>query len=271
MDGASPTDYRGGVNVVRATLALYLRALQRAARALVKAPVSLVGLLVAQGALLVTAIVASPLGIIGGFIVGFVAAAASGAYLSLVEASLQAPSSLGWSALRTSIGRYLWDVINVMFIFWIASLFVTELLSPTLQTLLWLVVFLLFNPVPEMIYRRGSTGGIETLSAAFRWIQGNWPEWFFPHALVGLAIWLVQPSAVLTYLQAFGPRFGFIQGVSAVQSFLALAAGGLFSPRLVAMALLVPVGTHGFMLFRGALYDELNRASRRARAWQARL
>ena len=256
----------GPMDFIRATLSLYEQAAREAVAALFRAPIALAGLVVVQVVLLAAAVLFSPLGLAGGFIVGLLAAGCVGSYLYMVELALE-KRPMGWEVIRESAGHYLWDVISVLFIFWMGELALQMLqINERLITVLWLVVFVLFNPVPEMIYQ-SQHRSMGLLGEAYRWSTENGPEWFGPQIALGLVIYLLAPGMVLPFLQAFGPRFGFVEGGMVVQMAL---AGGL-NPFALVLAAVLGVVIHMVMLFRGALYKALGSSSRRARAWKQRL
>ena len=61
-----------------------------------------------------------------------------------------------------SLGTFLWDVIGVLFIFWIASLLIGYTVPVALLPVT-LIATLVFNPAPEMIYQ-GRFGAAWTCS-----------------------------------------------------------------------------------------------------------
>ncbi|MAY79598.1 MAG: hypothetical protein CL930_02335 [Deltaproteobacteria bacterium] len=186
------------------------------------------------------AILLSPLGIIGRFAAGFVMITMAGAYLFLVGQSLERTNPLGFSIIKDSIGNHLWDVMGIFFLHWILSLgFAYGSLPDMVFILVTIVIFILFNPWPEVIYQDRRTGSMDILVRSFRFMQANGPEWVVPHLLlVALGFGSLIP----------GPT-GVLQMGMGVASLL------LFHP---------------VMVFRGALFRNLNKGSRRSRAWQSR-
>lgn len=257
LDSTLRATYIGSMDVVQTTLQIYKRALQKAAKTFVSAPVALVGLVASQLAIgafsfLISATLGAWLGPAGGFVAGLmtavVSAVCTGAYLHVLENVLAEPKSVGFSTLADSLGVYARELLNVMFIIFIASMLAGLVLGP-LASLVWLAVLLLCNPAPEIIYARRSVpeSGLDTLRQAFEWTKTNGVEWLIPN----IAIFAV-------YLAAGG----------AVSSIVASGAG--WEASLLASATLALVFGHFVMLFRGALFKELDGSSRRSRAWKAR-
>lgn len=188
---------------------------------------------------LLTPIVGS-LGILGGFILPLIWAAGISCYLYFVSETV-AGAPVRISELQRSLRAYFWSVINVMFVLWIAD-WVLELVlrgnrnAGTLLRIVELAELVLLNPAPEIIYEKGTYGGLATVQACIEFIQQNWIEWFIPNLL-----WLAA-------LYALETRVG--NGLV-----FALVAGAL---------------VHYGMLFRGHLFVSLDGTSHRQRMFKYR-
>lgn len=273
--------------MVQATLTLWAECAREAARALPRSAWALVSLIL--GAALVwlaseimgrvigiggggPAVATQTSGFVGGLLVGLINAAAIGWYLALLETVVIGRRRARADDLRDLLGALMWDVISVLFVFWIASL----ILGATIPALLPVLVpaaTILFNPVPEIIYQQRSGRGMEVLQDAAKFMQTNWPEWLGPHVAAAgvLALWglLVGGGGVsitlfLELFGMFGPWFGFLSAPTTALSLLSM------DPIAIAAAVLLLLFVHGFMLFRGVLYQRLASSSRRSRAWAAR-
>ncbi|MDP6933139.1 MAG: hypothetical protein QGG40_09490 [Myxococcota bacterium] len=258
--------------MMRATVDLWARSMADAMKAFGRAPVALVGLLLAQTMVILAFELHGRIGdpglqLAAGFGVALLAAGCVGTYLDLVRIALDSSRAVGWAVLRESMGMYLWDVINIMFLFWIGELLIVWVLSGQQWLgLVWMVVFVLFNPTPELICQ-GHHRSIQLLGEAYQWVLRNGPEWFLPHVALGAGVYALSPSLVIPFLQSFGPRFHFVEAGWAVQ--LALAGG--MNAWALGMGLGAAIVIHVTMLFRGALFRNLGVDSRRSRAWKARL
>lgn len=258
------------MNALTGILPLLREALHETARSTARSGAAFAALVGATPVILLASALAAPLGIVGGFLVSLLHAALVGWYLALIGVAQTQPRKLTLGDLRGLFGRYLWEVMSVRFVFWIASLLLD-------QTPVWWIAVaisaVVFNPVPEIIYQR-DTRALALLQDAARFVQENWPEWFGVHLVAGalfavpLALLLGPEAAVaqiVTVLQLFGPWFGFI---TAGVQVLGLAGSGAMS---ALGAVLTLVFVHAWMIFRGHLFRKLSRSSRRSRAWKARL
>lgn len=232
--------------LLRAYLRLYWDCLRATPRGFRKSPwVVLLPMLYGVIAALAS-IIAAPLGLVGGFLIGFVDAALAASLLYMLEALVSA-TAVKPREVVTSVRRYLWPVMNVLFIFWIAQLIVGPALGSlkngaVITLALMAVLFILLNATPETIYQRRTYGGIATLVESGRFIQEHWIEWFIPNLLFGAALWFGLPR-----LLVYAP-LGL--GTWGVTLFLGLLEG----------ALLLPI-----MVFRGHLYRELTSGGLRRR------
>ena len=184
---------------------------------------------------------------------------------------------LQWSDIPRSAGQYFWDVISVGFtIGFPLMLLQMALQANPYQSMLiiaiFLLVFLLLNPVPEIIYQRRHGSVIDVLRDSYAFVLDNWIEWFLPLGLlsapfgisfffelssqsgrmVGLDFWQILnfPFHLLT-------RWLQLLGIPSTISFLIVLA---LTPILAVMTL----------LFRGHLFAALHRSSRRQRLFRAR-
>lgn len=249
---------------------LYLQVTKESFRSFAKSPLAMLGLAAATVVVILISTLTAPLGIVGGFIVGFTQAAAIGFYLYLVGLAVNGKRRVGWRDLQDGIGTFLWEVISILFIFMFVEILLYKQ-DPSIRTGVVLLTTLIFNPVPELIYIKGKRS-MELLGDSTRFMQENWPEWLVAHLFVaaGLASWLLfvvgAPLDLATeFMKMFGPWFGFLHA-----PLLALKAmGGSSMGVLNAIVLLLL--THWFMLFRGHLFIHLSKSSRRSRAWKAKI
>ena len=234
MGGLESDGDGSGISMIRSIFQLYREVFAQTGGGIARGPAAWVACILISPALGLIGTLVAPLGIIGGFILGFASAWLYGAYLWLVEESLKRRTALGWGVLRESSGQYVWEVIGVGFIAWIASMVLEFAQVPgNIRLIIWLIAFVLFNPWPEVIYQNRPAGSLDTLQRSFRFMSANGPEWIIPHlAFVGLAYLLLQTDA---------------------------------SPLLWMGASLF---VHPLMVFRGALFGKLNNSNRRVRAWQ---
>jgi hypothetical protein len=224
------------------TLAMYGRAFRRAGMLTLRNwPVA--GTAFVYGlALAAAAVLASGLGLVGGFLMSVVWAACVSSFLSMVEMMLRT-GSVSWADFRQSFGTYLWDVVGVTFVL----LVVFAIATPALRTIpqgpgiilgLNLVIAVLFNAVPELIYL-GHHSSLALLGESYRFIADNWIEWF--PATIAMAL----PLVVLTGMPL-------------------PAALEIVRPALVSL------WVYFVMVARGLLFLELHGSTRRARDFRQR-
>ena len=122
----------------------------------------------------VASIILGPLGIVGGFIIGFGAVYLYGAYLYGVGQSVSRRNALGIGIIRESMGHHVWDVMGIAFLHWILSMALQfGSLPDAIPMLVAVVTFILFNPWPEVIHTEPVQGSMDILVRAFRFMQSN--------------------------------------------------------------------------------------------------
>jgi hypothetical protein len=203
---------------------------------------------IAYGILLsAAAMLFAPLGIIGGIIMGVVLAACASSGLYLIENVVRMNKATLQDFTR-GFSVYLWDILTIAFIFWIpmrllAQVAFTTPNGPLLYLGVQILLYVIFNPVPELIYQ-GRVSGLALLSASYQFIVENWLEWLLPNLLVGVGGYMLR--GLVYQLVAPLPFF--------LQYFLVEAAFGLFLIFL--------------MIFRGLLFAELSGTTRRSRVYR---
>ncbi|MEB2283078.1 MAG: hypothetical protein B6D46_03460 [Polyangiaceae bacterium UTPRO1] len=224
------------------TLAMYGRAFRRAGELTLR-NWAVAGTTFAYAVALTAAvIVASGLGFAGGFLMSLVWAACVSSFLYLVEMMLRT-GAVSFDDFRRSFGVYLWDVVGVTFILWVVFVVATPALrtlpqGPGIILAMNLVVVVLFNAVPELIYL-GHYSSLALLGESYRFIADNWIEWF--PATIAMAAPLVVLAGV------------------ALPGVLDLARMGLLA-----------LWVYFMMVARGLLFLELHGSTRRARDFRRR-
>lgn len=196
------------------------------------------------------------LGLLGGFIAGFLIAALISSYLHLIaQAVAGRPFTL--AELRQSFGARFWDVVSVLFALWLIDLGVgmlTASMGPrkdVVLALLGLIMAVFFNPVPELIYQ-SSSRSFALLAESARFVSRRWPEWLAPNLL--FAALLLAPTGLLA--GADGPPLGArllrVQALFSIDGLAQVIAG---IPLWLAPVILLFI--HWAMVFRGLLFAEL--------------
>ncbi len=231
-------------------------------------------LIFAIGLVLVTTIVGQ-LGMIGGLLLGALNACIIGATLSLTEEAVRGGRSLKWQDIPQSLGVYFWDVISVGFMVWFPLMFLEMGMQanpyrPLIATAVFFLIFVLLNPVPEVIYQSRKGSALEIVQESYEFVLENWIEWFLPVAIA------LAPFGLSFFFQIStqaGQRGGldFWQLLTLPFSILSqwLSLLGLSSNAGFMIVLLcTPIATVCMLLFRGHLFAALHRSSRRQRMFQ---
>ena len=227
--------------------------------------------------LMLAGTVIAPLGMIGGFILGALNALIIGAILYLTEQAVLGARRLTWQDIPSSFGQYFWDVISVGFMIWFPLMFLEMGLQANpyqglLATAIFFLIFVLLNPVPEVIYQKRHGSPIEVVKESYDFVVENWIEWFLPFAVAfapfgmtlffdissqagrrgGLDFWhlLTLPFSILS-------QWLSVLGISP-------------NANLVIVMILTPIVTTFMLLFRGHLFANLNKSSHRLRMFQTR-
>lgn len=214
----------------------------------------------------------APLGPLRGFAIGLILAACLSSYLHLISHAVDG-SRIRFADLRQSFGARFWDVISVLFAFWIIDLIVEYVIAPAagpkapvVGALVGLAMAVFFNPVPELLYQ-GSSRSFQLLADSARFVSRSGLEWLIPNVIFALI--LLAPLGLLG-----GPAG---QVVLQIASLLSPQNDGMglfnvFVKAPLALQLPMLVFVHWLMVFRGLLFRELvsgNPRQRRFRdAWR---
>ncbi|HEY7532609.1 MAG TPA: hypothetical protein VH681_07460 [Nitrospiraceae bacterium] len=219
--------------------------------------------------------IAAPLGIAGGFILGAVNALLVGATLSLIEQSLPHARTLTIQDIFDSFGQYFWDVIGVGFVLWLPLMTLEMGIQANPYGLffsyaVFLLIFILLNPAPEVIYQIQHDSPLEILKTCYDFVLEHWIEWFLPLVVILVPV-LASPrgmSAMLDVSRTVG-RGGGLNFVQFLMLPLTVLDGWITSlgvPSSITWPLtllLTPPLAVALLLFRGHLFASLSRVSRR--------
>ena len=251
-------------------LSLYRQVTLEAARRAVAAWPAALAFPVYAVILVAAALAFGPLGIVGGLLVGLVVAACWSSYLDLVSKAVAGSKiRIHWDDFKRTFLVRFWDVISVMFAFWIISFLTTPLTKgpngPAAAGVIGFATAFFFNAVPELLYQ-GRSRSFALLMDSARFMFRFPVVWLLPNILfAAVALWaaglLQRISHPAEGLIVFGSIF---------------SSGGLLRvfagiPRWSLPIALV--GVHYVMIFRGILFRELiaGGGNARLRAFQAKL
>ena len=221
--------------------------------------------------------VAAPLGMIGGFLLGATNAFLIGATLSLTEQAVLSSRPLRWGDIPRSAGQYFWEVISVGFLVWFPLLILQMALQANpyqsvLTTAVFFLVFVLLNPVPEIIYQGRHGSATDVLRESYEFVLENWIEWFLPVAIIfapfGFSFFFQLSSQTgrmggLDFSQILSLPFNLLTywlGYAGLSEALSSILILLFTP-IMAVVMLI---------FRGHLFAALRGSSRRQRVFRSR-
>lgn len=235
------------MQILRVTLWIYATALMRAFDCVRKNLVVSLAPLAYSLVLSAAAMIALPLGILGGFLLGLVSQACISSGLYLVKNIIYSVKT-DFNDFARGFTVYLWDLITISFILWIPMRLAGMALAtvpngPLIYFCIQIALYILLNPVPELIYQ-SRTSGLELLGASYNFIVENWIEWLIPNILLAIGGY-----ALLRLFESlfFGlPAF--------VQLFLDSFGLGLFLTYM--------------MTFRGFLFADLHGTTRRSRIYR---
>ena len=247
---------------------LYRNVMLRAARSAVRAWPAALSLLVYAGIFLAASVLLAPMGFAGGLLLSLVVAACWSSYLELIsQAVAGSPIRLRWDEFKRSFVARFWDVISVMFAFFIIGYLTAPLATgprgPAIAAILAIATAFFFNAVPELLYQ-GRSRSFGLLLDSGRFMLANPVVWLLPN--------LVFAAAVL----AAGGGLHFYSPAELLITF-----GTTFSSPLGVLNLLVGLprwslplalfGLHYVMIFRGLLFSALTTGggNARLRAFQA--
>ncbi|HEY7715731.1 MAG TPA: hypothetical protein VIE90_14565 [Candidatus Binatia bacterium] len=189
----------------------------------------------------------APLGILGGLLFSLASQACVSSGLFLVK-NLVEGNKADFNDFLNGFTVYIWELLLIAFILWIplrlaATALGTMPNGALIYFLIKLVLYVILNPVPELIYQT-RTAGLELISASYNFIVENWLEWLLPNVLLA--------GAGYFFLGLIEPLLFGLPG------FLALFV----------YSFMVGLGLTYFMTFRGFLFAELYGTTRRSRLYR---
>jgi hypothetical protein len=227
--------------------------------------------------LMVVGSVIAPLGMLGGFILGAVNALIIGSTLYLTEQAVLGARRLTWKDIPASFGQYFWDVISVGFMVWFPLMFLemglqTNPYQSLITTAIFFFIFIILNPVPEVIYQKRTGSAVEVVKDSYDFVVENWIEWFLPLAVA------LAPFGLTVFFQISsqagrrgGLDFWYLLTLpfSIISQWLSIL-GITSSANFLIVLILTPVLTTFILLFRGHLFSNLTKSSHRMRIFQTR-
>jgi hypothetical protein len=237
-------------------------AFQRAAKGWLAA----LSLVVYGVAMLLATVIAGRLGPLGGFALGFAAAACVSGYLHFLAQAVQG-RKVTLADLKTGFGALFWDVISVMFALWIIGFVVDALVGgagdngPAIAAMVALAMAFFLNPAPEMIYL-GEARSFRLLLESSNFVLAHPVAWFLPNLIFAVAV--LAPTGLLSVSQP-GELLLVFSSIFSIRGVMSLFAS--VPPWAIPLLLIF---FHFVMVFRGLLFQGLSAGSNpRRRQWEA--
>ena len=271
------------VNQLTAAFELYRQALRKTWQSLVRGWVIIVAVIAFLFLLLLAQQIAAPLGIAGGFLLGAVNALLVGAILSLIEQGVSYARTITIKDVFESFGQYFWDVIGVGFVLWLPLMALDmgtqqNPNGPLVSYAIMLLLFILLNPAPEVIYQVPHDSPLEVFKRAYEFVLENWIEWFLPMAVLLLPL-VAAPGGLMSFF-LLSHRVGRGAGLDLSQilifpfTILGSWLSSLGVPPESAQYLIIfltPPLAVSILLFRGHLFASLSRSSHRQRQFASQM
>jgi hypothetical protein len=203
-------------------------------------------------------------GPLGGFISGFILAMCVSSYLYFI-AGVVSGRRMSLREFGDSWRPYLSSAISILFLFFVVQ-YLLDLLTPPgdatammLASLIELILLVILNPIPEIIYQ-GRSEGLAMVQESIDFLKGNGVEWFLPFVILAFLSVFLLPLPVLAGPLQFG-RLTF-----------PTSAGGLPLGSLYGLlwSILSAFLLFALMVFRGFLFRALSGSTRRQRLFRAR-
>ncbi len=250
--------------ILQATLGMYVEAATKALRGLFRNWVLLVGALLAFLVYVALSGILAPMGMPGGFVLGFVGAALLSLYFRWLSVTTN-KDTLGFKELLDFDFELFSCIIGVGFILYIGDvIFRASFQHPDapqwIPACYGLGIFLIFNSIPEVIHQRRHDS-LQAFRTAFEFNRESWIEWFIPFLII-LIPWI--SVNYLSVLLSLSTSAVLLPMLTIYQAFQVLLSDIPAIPRILLAFML----GHWFMLFRAHLFNELSTGTRRRRIYQ---
>lgn len=254
---------------VRATLRAWSEAAREATAALGRAPWLVLVPIVLTLLVGVLGALVRPLGIVGQFAGWIATAALLSFFLTLLEAAV-AKDRVGLDDLGPAFGRHLGNIVGILFLFGIVDALLGFITNQN-PAMAWLSIavqagiFVLANPVPELVYQ-GRREGLALIDDAVQFVRDNAPEWLLPLAACLLPFFLFGIRHGLGVMAGLGSANALLLVAGIVERVMPALDVAPVIATILAGALLSWI-----MLFRGFLFRLLDSSGRRQRIFEARM
>lgn len=256
--------------VFKATLQLLAESVARALDALKKHPfMPLVGIFYLAVIFIVEIILSSTLGMIGSLLGSIIDVLLMANFLAFILSLIRYKKFTFRDVWESSLS-IISPLLGTFFVFFILQIVLSAVISGPnklfVSGMFNLVLFVLFNPLPEIVSRR-EVGGIGALHEALEFMKENGPEWLGSLLLVfGPFLLLFSPKWMLWVVSSVDPLSGvFVFFKFGMLTLLPNAFSFHFSS--VFFVILGFYYMFFVFLFRMVLFEKLSTSSRRKRIY----
>lgn len=197
------------------------------------------------------------LGILAGFIVAIATSSLISNYLYLL-ANIIKYDKLTLNSFKEGFKYYLWKVYGIFFIAWLFSFVLNSVLgvmssfASRISTIIGILVLIIFNPLPEIIYQK-SYSPWESLSYSFDFMKENWLSWLIPNIIFFSILYMIT-GRIVSYVFTTHLAYNFDFTISGVVKYLIGQIIFSFT-----------------MIYRGYLFNLLSTSNRRKREYMKKI
>lgn len=228
---------------------LYITAINESFQDLIRNWRVLIGLFVLISIAIALIPIFSSFGIIGGFLVGLMIISILSYYYSWVSHSKH-KKPIYFSEMKDFNMSIFNATISVAFILWIAGLLIGSFAKSSgsnfLPLAFNLLLIILLNPIPEIIYNK-QYDGLSSIKESIEFTKNRWIEWLFPLVIIYIPILTTIPETFPLSLSQANP----LLPASAVYISLSQYTNYQYILPVIFLA------SHWYMLFRARLFDKL--------------
>jgi hypothetical protein len=192
-----------------------------------------------------------------------------------VEDAVRSPRAVTFQDIVKSFGSYFWDVIGVLFILWIPMMVIERGMvanprGPLITAAVFLVLFIVLNPAPEVIYQVRHDSPLDVIRGSYEFVVENWIEWFLPLTVLAIPLliaFLNQPTGYVNWVGGLSFSQLLMFPYIVLLSWFSLLGLSQSISWIVILGLTPPLAVM-ILLFRGHLFAALHGTSRRQRMFR---
>jgi hypothetical protein len=257
--------------LAKATVSMYSRCAKEATQTLIKDWLLVVGSVVLFLGFSVAGALLAPLGLVGGMLIGLVGLAALTYYYAWLTELTRSPGGqrrarLDKATLLEFDVNLFFVLISASFVLWVVDWIVGSLIlgmnAGWVKVMLSVALIFLFNSLPETLYVHRSQS-LSAFQDSFQFTLANWIEWYLPFLVLTSPFLLLGIEQFPLFFAMNSPLLPVAMVFQVPQLVFPSGLG-------VIAALMGVILANWFMLFRGFLFQELERGTRRQRIFAAR-